>query len=165
MVRDGQETRIHAQQCGLVAFEVREAWADRAEEDFQRRKALPESGVQNDVTQFGRQVNVELVGQNLGRQLTNSHPHPVEAFGSITNGSLAHLVEQDQHQRLAVHLLGYLVEQLLDKVRPSNRLDQEHHVLNNALYARELFDQVHAQVVQHVQRATKREDELIILDA
>jgi hypothetical protein len=36
---------------------------------------------------------------------------------------------------LAVLLLGYFVEQLLDKVRLSNRLDQEHHVLNDALYA------------------------------
>ncbi len=67
VVRDGQEARIHARQCGLVALEVREARADRAEEDFQRHKALPESGVQNHVAQLGRQVNVELVGQNLGR--------------------------------------------------------------------------------------------------
>jgi len=49
VVRDGQEARIHARQCGLVALKVREARADRAEEDFQRHKALPESGVQNDV--------------------------------------------------------------------------------------------------------------------
>jgi hypothetical protein len=67
VVRNGQEACIHARQCGLITLEVREARADRAEEDFQRHKALPESGVQNDVAQLGHQVNVELVGQNLGR--------------------------------------------------------------------------------------------------
>ncbi|CAM6058120.1 unnamed protein product [Sphagnum tenellum] len=67
VVRDGQEARIHARQCGLVTLEVREARANRAEEDFRRHKALPESDVQNDVGQLERQVNVELVGQNLSQ--------------------------------------------------------------------------------------------------
>jgi len=94
--------------------------------------------------------------------LANCRPHTVEALGGVTYGSPAPLGEKDQHQCLAVLLLGYFVEQLLDKVRFSNRLDQEHHVLNDVFYARELFDQVHAQVVQC---ATKREDELVVLDA
>ncbi len=89
----------------------------------------------------------------------------VEALGGVTYGSPARVGEQDQHHCLAVLLLGYFVEQLLEKVRFSNRLNQEYHVLNDVLYARELFDQVHAHVVQRVQRTTKREDKLVVLDA